>query len=57
MLKLPDDERGERPFGIEIGTEQDAARSDSLDAQKVLHEVRRHGQHSNRVAHKWQRRG
>ncbi len=56
MVKLPDDEGGERPVGIEIGAEQDATRFDPLDAQKILHEVRRHDQHSDRLTREWQRR-
>jgi hypothetical protein len=56
-LKLPHDERGERPVGLEIGAEQDAARFEPPDAQKVLEEVRRRAQHGDRVTYKRQRRG
>ena len=56
LPNLPHYECGERPVGIEIGAEQDAARFDPLDAQKVLQEVRRHDQHGDRVTHEWQRR-
>jgi hypothetical protein len=57
LPKLPHDERRERPIDIKIGAEQDAARFDPRDAEKVLEEVRRHGQHSNRVTDERQRRG
>lgn len=56
LLKLPDGEGGQRPAGLEVGAEQDATRFDPPGAQKVLKEVRRHGQHGDPVTYKRQRR-
>ncbi len=56
-LKLPHDERGERPVGLEIGAEQDGTRFKPPDAQKVLEEVRRNAQDGDRFTRQWQRRG
>lgn len=56
-LKLPHDERGERPVGLEVGAEQDGAWFKPPDAQKVLEEVRRNAQDGDRFTRQWQRRG
>lgn len=54
--KLPHRESGERAVGLEIGTEQDAAGLNPLNAQRILEEARRHVQHGERLAHERQHR-
>jgi hypothetical protein len=56
-VELPHDERRQRPVGLEIGTEQDAAGLDSSKAQNVLEERWRNVQHRDRLAHERQRGG
>ena len=53
-MELPDHERGERPVGLEIGSEQDAPGLDPLNAQHVLEELRRYVQHRDRLTHQGQ---
>jgi hypothetical protein len=49
-VQLPYGERRERPVGLELGAEQNAAGLDPFDAQNVLEEPWRHVQHRNRLA-------
>jgi len=56
-MKLPHDERRERPVGLELGAEQDGAGFDSSEVQNVLEEPGGQVQHGDCLTHQRQHRG
>jgi hypothetical protein len=56
-MELAHDERRERPVGLELSAEQDAAGFDPSEVQDVLKEPGGHVQHGGRLTRKRQHRG